>query len=115
MNLDNSQQQAKPSGAAGALGRAADTNSKREEKRRGEMHRRHCHACMTFLRILWSSFAHYSFATTMPIQRNPFIRAYSSLFALKNPGFFMAVFGSENLRTFLTIFEFYFVARCHDQ
>jgi len=46
MNLDNSQQQAKPSGAAGALGRAADTNSKREEKRRGEMHRRHCHACM---------------------------------------------------------------------
>jgi hypothetical protein len=38
------------------------------------------------------SFALYSFATIDPIWRNPFIRAYSSWFAPKNPGFFPGVF-----------------------
>lgn len=38
------------------------------------------------------SFALYSLATIGAIRRNPFIRAYSSWFAPKNPGFFRGVF-----------------------
>jgi len=48
------------------------------------------------------SFALYSFATIGAIRRNPFIRAYSSWFAPKNPGVFPGVFIQRKELAFLT-------------
>jgi hypothetical protein len=49
------------------------------------------------------SFALYSLATIGSIRRNPFIRAYSSWFAPKNPGVFPGVFIKLRELAFLTI------------
>jgi len=62
------------------------TNKIRKKKRR----KRLCFGMRSHL-----SFALYSFATIGAIRRNPFIRAYSSWFVPKNPGFFPAFSPSE--------------------
>lgn len=70
------------------------TNKIRKKKRR----KRLCFGMRSRL-----SFALYSFATIGAIRRNPFIRAYSSWFVPKNPGFFPGVFAKRKELALLTM------------